>query len=87
MANVKNEANGIPVFGTLACVSREGEILHFEGLQASVDAGLLPTTDQLPYLATGSDAFIYDTAAVYKYERTTNGWYKIGARPNSGGGE
>ena len=78
MALVKNEQNGVPIFGTMACVSREGEILHFEGLQASIDAGLLPTQTQLPYLATGSDAFTYDTAAAYKYERTTDRWYKIG---------
>lgn len=63
----------IPDMGTLVCVAVEnGNRRSYEGL--SSDVGKLPHYETLE---TGSQAFFYDTAEVYKYEKTTDTWYKL----------
>ena len=39
----------------------------------STDVSKLPTTNEL---MTGSSAYCIDTSELYKYESTTNKWYK-----------
>lgn len=81
VATVKTVSDGeiyeigetIHELGSLHCVSVEGQNRrNYEGLSA--DVAKLPHYDSLE---TGSQAFFIDKAEVYKYEKTTDTWYKL----------
>lgn len=61
-----------PDLGSLVCVSFDGTVRNYEGLDKDVNK--LPKYDDL---STGSSAFIIDTSDVYKYVAENKTWYKI----------
>lgn len=70
------EGDEIPDLGSLSCVSdgHDGKLRNYEGLSADKDK--LPKYDDLE---TGSSAFLYgNPPEVYKYEKTTKTWCRIG---------
>lgn len=57
--------------GSFVCTSNEQNVRHYEGLSKDVP-------DKLPhYVDTGSSALCVDTGDFYKYEKTTDTWYKL----------
>lgn len=60
----------IPDLGSFKATSSSGNIRHYEGL--SKDVGKLPH-----YVETGSAALCLDTGDFYKFEKTTDTWYKL----------
>lgn len=62
----------VPDLGSFSATSVDGKIRNYEGLSA--DVGNLPKYKDLE---TGSSAFCVDTGELYKYEKTTQTWYKL----------
>lgn len=60
----------IPDLGSWVATSVSGEVRNYEGL--SKDINKLPH-----YCATGSGALCLDTGEYYKFEKTTDTWYKL----------
>lgn len=60
----------VPDLGSLRCVEKNGKVRSYEGL--SKDKDKLPN-----YVATGSTCLMIDTSDFYKYEETTQTWYKL----------
>lgn len=59
----------VPDMGSIRCVEANGNIRQYEGL--SKDVGKLPH-----YVETGSSCLMVDNGDYYKYEKTTDKWYK-----------
>lgn len=60
----------IPDLGSFKATSFKGNIRHYEGLSKDID--------KLPhYVDTGSAALCVDTGDFYKFEKTTDTWYKL----------
>lgn len=56
--------------GSLVCVEAHGDIRCYEGLSKD--------KDKLPhYVQTGSSCLMVDTGELYKYEKSTDTWYKM----------
>lgn len=62
----------IPDLGSFICTEVNGNIRKYEGL--SFDVGKLPHYNNL---GTGSSALCLDTGELYKYEKTSDIWYKL----------
>lgn len=62
----------IPDLGSFICIEVNGNIRKYEGL--SFDVGKLPHYNNL---GTGSSALCLDTGELYKYEKTSDIWYKL----------
>lgn len=60
----------IPDLGSWVATSTDGNIRCYEGL--SSDVSKLPH-----YVGTGSSALCVDTGDFYKYEKSTDKWYKL----------
>lgn len=79
--------DSLPDLGNWVCVSvkknsdNEFVIRKYEGL--SVDVSKLPHYDNL---STGSSALCIDTGDFYKYEKSTDTWYKMPVNSGSSGG-
>ena len=61
--------------------NNEFNIRNYEGLSADIDK--LPHYENL---STGSSALCIDTGDWYKYEKSTDTWYKIKTLSNTGSG-
>lgn len=62
----------VPDIGSFVATSYKKGIRNYEGL--SKDVSKLPKYKDLE---TGSSAFCLDTGELYKYEKTTQTWYKL----------
>lgn len=77
--------DSLPDLGNWVCTSvrkndnNEFNIRNYEGLSTDIDK--LPHYENL---GTGSSALCLDTGDFYKYEKSTDTWYKIDIAFNSG---
>lgn len=77
---IYNPGESLPDLGSWVCTSvdrndfGEWNIRNYEGL--SSDVSKLPKYNNNG-LGTGSSALCLDTGDFYKYEKSTNTWYKI----------
>lgn len=65
-----NAGEEVPDMGSIICVESKGNIRSYNAL--SSDANKLPK-----YVETGSSCLMLDTGDFYKFERTTQKWYKL----------
>lgn len=60
----------IPDLGTIRCVESKGNLRQYEALSSDFE--------KLPhYVSTGSSCLMIDTGDLYKFEKSTDTWYKI----------
>lgn len=68
----------IPDLGSITCVDSFKNVRNYQGLSA--DASKLPRANDKyteAVLGTGSSCLMVDTADFYKYQRSTDTWYKF----------
>ena len=73
-----NPGEEIPDLGTFVAMPGSDKVRNYEGLFKDMDKlKAVSTLPQYDDLETGSSAFCFDTAQIFKYEKTTRTWYEL----------